>query len=459
MADSVDSILSGKYPAKAHAKRVADYMKAHGGSGSGVIYLEGQKTRMIEDNDEAMPFRQRRYFYYLTGCPLPDCYFTYDIEAQTSTLFIPPVDPDEVVWSGLPTTVEEARERYDVDDVRLSTEVNLYLTSSSTPQSTVWAINHQVSTHTTFLSFASKDFSLAKTAIEECRVVKDAYEIALTKKANAISTTAHIAVMKAVKHASNERELQALFLQQCIAHGCREQAYGAIVASGTNAATLHYQQNSLPLAGKLNLLLDAGGEYRCYASDITRTFPVNGRFTRESRAIYAIVLKMQKACIAMLRAGVVWERVHERAHQLAIEGLLHLGLLRGDKEALFAARTSVAFFPHGLGHYLGMDTHDSGGHADYADPDPMFRYLRVRGALPAGAIVTVEPGLYFCRFIVEPYLRDEKHAGFIDEDVLERYWSVGGVRIEDDLLVTEEGSENLTATPKEVEDVEALVNG
>lgn len=134
---------------------------------------------------------------------------------------------------------------------------------------------------------------------------------------------------------------------------------------------------------------------RANISTQTRTFPINGKFTTESRAIYDLVLKMQEETTNMLKEGVVWDDVHLTAHKIAIDGLLALGIFKGDKEAILKARTSVAFFPHGLGHYLGMDTHDTGGHANYADKDTMFRYLRVRGALPAGSIITVEPGVSF----------------------------------------------------------------
>ncbi|KAI9815555.1 MAG: hypothetical protein M1827_002689 [Pycnora praestabilis] len=457
MAPSVDSILTEKYPAKAHANRVAAYLKTKHHSVDGLIYLEGQKTHMIEDNDEPMPFRQRRYFYYLSGCALPDCSLTYDISAGKSTLFIPPIDPDDVIWSGLPLMKDEALNLFDFDEVRLTSDISSVLQSC---KGTIWAIENQITDAAFFsgLDADKKDLSAVKEAIEECRVVKDDYEIALTKKANSISTIAHTAVLKAVKDASNERELEALFLQQCIANGSRHQAYGSIVASGTSAATLHYQKNYEPLKGKLNLLLDAGGEYNCYASDITRTFPINGAFSKESRHIYDVVLRMQKECEGMLRANVLWDDVHAHAHRVAIDGLLEIGILKGDKSEIFEARTSVAFFPHGLGHYLGMDTHDVGGHPNYADKDSMFRYLRVRGKLPAGSIITNEPGIYFCRFIIEPYLKDSKHSKYIDTDVLDRYWDVGGVRIEDNILITAHGSDNLTTAVKEVEEMEKLIN-
>lgn len=172
-----------------------------------------------------------------------------------------------MIWSGLPLSEDEALALYDVDHVLTTDQVAAQLARPHS-SSTIWAISNQVSDHITFLEFHEKDFSLLKLAIEECRAIKDEYEIALTRHANHISTIAHTAVLKAVKHAKNEREFEGLFIAQSISHGAREQAYHSIVASGTAAATLHYQKNSEPLQGKLNLLLDAGAEYNCYASDI-----------------------------------------------------------------------------------------------------------------------------------------------------------------------------------------------
>ncbi|KAF2763133.1 putative Xaa-Pro aminopeptidase [Pseudovirgaria hyperparasitica] len=450
-----ESILKGKYPAKAHAQKVATYIKSKGGESNGVIYLEAQRTRMNEDNDQAAPFRQRRYFFYLTGCDLPDCHLTYDMATDKSTLFIPPVDPDEVTWSGLPLSPEQALEKYDVDECLTTQQVMEKLASL---KGTAYAIENQVSDNVSFISSSSSNFTDLKSAIEECRVTKDAYEIALMRHANEVSTAAHTGVFRAAKTAKNEQELEALFIASCISRGCKKLAYEPIVAAGTAAATLHYIANDQPLDGKLNILLDAGAEKDTYASDITRTFPINGKFTPESRNIYAIVLKMQKDSIALIKAGMRWDDVHSNAHRVLIQGLLDIGILRnGSVDDIFAARTSTAFMPHGLGHYLGMDTHDTGGHPDYADKDPMFRYLRIRGTVPAGAVVTVEPGCYFFRYIVEPYVRDPVHGKYIDAAVLDRYWDVGGVRIEDDVLVTESGHDNLTSTPKEIEEIERII--
>ncbi|KAI8627319.1 peptidase M24, structural domain-containing protein [Xylariaceae sp. FL1651] len=462
MADiDVETVLKGKYPAKAHAKRVVEYIRTKIPDATGVLFLEGRSDHLLEDSDEPVPFRQRRPFMYLTGVELADCALIYDIETSQSTLFIPPINSESVIWSGLPLSPEDALAQYDIDVVLPTTELNPMLArlGAADPKSTVFAIAERVSDSVTFLEFGNKDFSILNEAIDECRVVKDDYEIALIRKANQISGAAHKAALENVKKVKNEYELEGIFLGNCVQQGAKKQAYPSIVASGRSAATLHYVHNDKELAGKDLLLLDAGAEWRTYASDITRTFPISGRFTEQSRAIYEIVLQMQNDCIAMLKEGVSWDEVHLLAHKVAIDGLLSLGILKGERKEILEARTSTAFLPHGLGHYLGMDTHDTGGHPNYSDPDPIFRYLRVRMNLPAGSVITVEPGIYFCEYIIRPYLKDPKHSKYIDEDVLNDYWDVGGVRIEDNLLITKDGSINLTDAIKDPDEMEKIIVG
>ncbi|EER24030.1 metallopeptidase M24 family protein [Coccidioides posadasii C735 delta SOWgp] len=466
MDSAVTAVLAGKYPAKQHARRVAEALKASGHDGSGVIYLEGTKTRMAEDSDEAVPFRQRRNFYYLSGCELADSYVTYNIDQDELVLYIPAADPDEVMWTGLPLSPEEALKKYDVDKVLASSEINAHLahycTNKETAPKRVYAIPDRVCAETTFLPFDDTNWDALSNALNQCRKVKDDYEIALLKRSNEISALAHLAVMKAAKLAKNERELEAVFRSTCLSHGSRGQSYGPIVAAGVNGATLHYQTNDMdledPVTGERpSLLVDAGGEYRLYCSDITRAYPLSGKFSVEARQIYDIVLDMQTQCMDMIKPGVAWDDIHARAHKVAISGLLRLGILRGSEEELFEKRISVAFFPHGLGHYMGMDTHDVGGNPNHADPNPMFRYLRLRGTLSPSEVVTVEPGVYFCRFIIEPYLSSPELGKYIDSAVLDKYWKVGGVRIEDNLVITQDGYLNLTTAPKDPEEVERIV--
>ncbi|KAK0304852.1 hypothetical protein LTR82_017044 [Friedmanniomyces endolithicus] len=461
---------SGKYPAKAHARRVAKWIAEHGGPTSGTIYLDGQSTQMTEDDDQARHFRQRRHFYYLTGCDLPDCSFAYEIDADKSTLWIPPVDPEVVMWAGMPLLKQQAMDRFDVDEVLTRDELKSGESLSrmlGKQQSNLMVIEDRVdlsvfeSNNVKEQQNPKVDSSWAGKAIEVCRVVKDDHEIAMIRHANAVSSYAHEQVLASVKRAKNERELNAVFVMHCHANGCREQAYGCICASGTNASTLHYVHNDMPLTGRLNLLLDAGCEWQCYCSDITRTFPLHGKFTKESKEIYELVLLMQRTCMKMIRAGVLWEDVHMKAHTVAAEGLRQLGIFHShlSTQDILDSHITTRFFPHGLGHYLGMDTHDTGGNANYEDPNPFFAYLRVRGTLPAGAVITNEPGIYFRQFPLEQELKDGMWKGVIDEEVLKHYWEVGGVRIEDDILVRDDGYENLTTVKSDVDFIEAAVFG
>ena len=326
----------------------------------------------------------------------------YDAKADALTLFIPPIDADSVIWSGLPLSPEEAMNLYDVDRVLYTTDVNAHLTAIAANdgnKAPVFAIEEQVSEDVKFQGFSATNLSVLKDVIGDARVVKDAYEVALLRKANDISAKGHIAAIKAAQTATNEREVEGTFISTCIANGCREQSYHPIFASGEAGATLHYVSNDKSLVDpttqqrKKNMLIDAGGEYQTYCADITRVVPLDGKFSTETREIYEIVLQMQTECISVLKEGVLWDDVHALAHRIAIKGLLKLGILRGSEDELFEKRVSVAFFPHGLGHYLGMDTHDTGGYPNYEDQDKMFRYLRVRGNLPAGSVITVEPGV------------------------------------------------------------------
>lgn len=372
------------------------------------------------------------------------------------------------MWAGMPLLPKEALERYDVDTVLTSDELKSgeSLTKMlSKQQTTIMAIKDRADLaifHSDKLKAYNPNinFDFARKGIEACRVSKDSHEIAMIRHANIVSSYAHERILASVKSARNERELNAVFVMQCHANGCKEQAYGCICASGTNASTLHYVHNDTPLEGRLNLLIDAGCEYQCYCSDITRTFPLNGTFSKESREIYMLVLKMQTECMKMIRASVMWEDVHMRAHAVAAEGLRELGILEKklSVEQILDSRVTCRFFPHGLGHMLGMDTHDVGGNANYEDPNEFFAYLRIRGPLPVNAVVTNEPGIYFRKYPFEAELQEGKWNGIVDQDVLARYWEVGGVRIEDDIWVKEDGYENLTVVKSGLDYIEAAVH-
>ncbi|KAJ3537570.1 hypothetical protein NM208_g6257 [Fusarium decemcellulare] len=461
----VDEILKGPYPAKAHARRVVDYIRAKIPHAAGYLFLTGALESFYDNTDLAIPFRQRRAFMYLTGVTVPGCHMLYEVDNTRLTLFIPPVDLETILWSGTPLTAEEILSKYDVDAVLSNTELQKTLdligSQSHRVGSSFFTIAGHVGQGISLPDGMTVDSTNLEKAIDECRVVKDEYEIALINKATIISSAAHRAVIKSVKKCKNEAQIDGVFLGECTQRGAKIQAYPSIVASGRTAATMHYESNNQDLylndRAKDLVVIDAGAEWNCYGADITRTLPISGKFTQESRAIYDVVLNMQESCIEALKEGVLWDDLHVLAHKIAIDGLLALGILKGDKDEIFKERISTAFMPHGLGHFLGMDTHDTGGHPDEADPDVLFKYLRVRRRLPAGCVVTIEPGIHFGENMIRPYLDDQRLSKYIDEKVLDRYWDVGGVCIEDDLLVTKDGSVNLTNVPKDPDELEDMI--
>lgn len=205
------------------------------------------------------------------------------------------------------------------------------------------------------------------------------------------------------------------------------------------------------------MLVDAGCDFRYYAADITRTFPVGGKFTPEGQAIYSLVLKMQKAVFAELKEGVEWEAMHRLAMKVAAHGLVEMGVLQGSPEEALKAGAVAVFFPHGLGHSIGLDVHDVGGYPEGVEriQEPGIRYLRMRRKLVAGMVVTVEPGIYFSPPIIESARSDASLQPFINFAVADSLVPVGGVRIEDSVVITANGYENLTPLIKEVSEVEA----
>lgn len=464
---------SAKYPAKAHATKTASYFPSQDLADS-LIILSAPSLELYPHCDQTQPFRQDRYFNYFTGAhDLPSAIVTYDPKQDRLNLYLPPIDEDDVMWSGLPISPEQALEKYDVDNVNyFETLVSFLKEENKKPVITIDERNKSVieglvlssSTNTVegksnITVTVSQDL---KEALDEARLRKDEYEISLMKKAAAISDVSHRAVMSALPIETNEGHIHAEFVYHSMRQGSKFQSYDPICCSGTDCGTLHYVRNDQEMGpDKQLVLIDAGAEWQCYASDVTRVFPISGEWSPEARKIYDAVLDMQTQCTEGVKPGVKWEDLHLLAHKLLIDHFVELGIFHTKhftKEEILKARTSVAFLPHGLGHVLGMDTHDVGGKPNYEDPDPMYRYLRLRRTLEPGFVVTVEPGIYFNKFLLKDYLADkETHLKIIDLDVLEKYMPVGGVRLEDDVLVTETGYENFTKMTTDPEEVSKIV--
>jgi len=330
-----------KYPAKQHARRVQEKL----GIDEGLIYLAGQPARNNEDSDMPAPFRQRRYFYYLTGCDEPSCHMTYDIRNDTLSLFIQRIDPRRVIWNGRGSTLAEAYERYDIDKVYYVDElvdvIRDWSTYNGGRRSEIYVL-HEGQLPQVPIRHAYIDSEALKPAMNAARMIKDEHEISLIRKANKISSKAHEKVLASILEFRNEAQVEGLFMDVCISHQAKQQAYDPIAASGPNAGTLHYDANNEDFEDRQLMCLDAGCEFKLYASDITRTFPLAESWpTAEAENIYKLVERMQESCIERLAPGVRYLDLHILAHQIAIDGLLKLGILHNGTKKRFMPRVLV----------------------------------------------------------------------------------------------------------------------
>jgi Xaa-Pro dipeptidase len=458
--------------AKQHARNVARKL----GVSHGLIFLAGQPTINLRDSDQARPFRQRRYFYYLSGVDEPDCALTYDVGLDILTLFVPDFDLHRAIWMGPTLSREEAQDRYDVDRVQYY--------ASLQPELESW-LSERVHNSLLYMVHVSEkpeglpeelplDSEQLLPAMDAARGVKDEYEIRMIRQANKVSALAHRSILERISKMKNESEIEGLFLDTCISHGARNQAYQIIAASGPNAAVLHYDRNNETLHKKPLVCLDAGAEWNCYASDVTRTFPLAGQWPNQYvKDIYSLVERMQEECIKRIRRGTRFLSLHDLAHEIAIDGLLKLGVLKdGTHSEIRASGASKVFFPHGLGHHVGLEVHDV-SESEITALHPSLDQSQYGSVLnPAisrspctlsaplleeGMVVTVEPGIYFSSLALAN-ARKQPHARYIDFDIAAKYVPIGGVRIEDDILVTSNGYENLTTAPKG-EEMLAIIRG
>jgi Xaa-Pro dipeptidase len=294
-----------------------------------------------------------------------------------------------------------------------------------------------------------------RDALDDLRACKTLEELALMKRANDVSGSAHRAVMAAARPEMKEYHLQSVFEAECLRASLKHLAYPSIVATGANAAVLHYRHNDAVLKDGDLLLIDAGAEDKGYAADITRTFPVNGRFTSRQRDVYEIVLAAQKSCIERARAGVVSADLHVHSMRVIADGLKSLGLLKGDTDGLVEGGAVRLFYPHGLTHMLGLDVHDVTGGKRRILPNPTKVPVRFVARLEPGFVITMEPGIYFIAALLEDRDLRRKHKASVDFAKAETFLDFGGIRIEDDIVITDDAPLNLTTVPKEIADVEA----
>jgi Xaa-Pro aminopeptidase len=289
-----------------------------------------------------------------------------------------------------------------------------------------------------------KAFDL-RTALDQVRRKKDESEIQLIRHAAEIASYGYNEIKRILRPGISEKEIQVTYESEIFRKGSHTVPYESIVGSGVNASILHALPTTKVIGDKELVLVDAGVDIYDYCVDITRTYGSSKEMPSQEKNLYQLVLSVQKACMDMSKPGVFWRDVHGRAATLFTEGLLQLGILKGDLSRLIEKEVVSAFFPHGLGHLVGLRVRDT-GHEENTNPKSYFgARLRVDIQLEAGHLITVEPGLYFIKALLEAPDTRNKYKDDISWSELEKWMHVGGVRIEDNILITTDGNENLTA--------------
>lgn len=423
-----------------------------------VIYLKGSELMYRYQTDYEFPFRQESNFWYLTGVDEPDYHMILDLKTETYHLFAPKRDEHYGVWHGHIKSKEDIQTLYEPDELHYDNRL-LTVLKNLNPK-VIYCLNED---QAEFLEDLDRSFRVdtesLNDAITFCRTIKTEDELNLMREAARINNIAHRKVMEQVKPGMYEYELKAIFDYHQVKRGLLFEAYNGIHAAGKNSSILHYTDCTNRLANGDLYLIDAGYEYEGYASDVTRTYPANGRFRDDQAAVYQTVLNALNAVIEAVKPGVKMEDLHMAAAEIILKGLKQMGLVKGSIEDLMEKDIFALFFPHGLGHFLGLDTHDVGGYPKGVEriDRPGIRFLRARRELQPGMVVTIEPGLYFIPALLENAFKDEEKSKFLNADKLQAFFDFGGVRIEDNIIITEDGCENMTDVPKEIKEIEKII--
>lgn len=399
-----------------------------------VIFSAPEATR---SNDTHHPYRQDSNFYYLSGFKEDNAalMFIKTKESVKTLLFVQKKDKTLELWNGKRLGTKEAKKRFLVDEVYEIDEFKEIFKASIEDKKNIY---FEINSKKRALKKILKSTKLFKEKldiiplIQKMRLVKSAAEIKLIKKSIAITAKAHHRVMSMNKEGKYEYHLQAEIEHEFKNNAAYSGAYTSIVACGNSANTLHYIKNNKPLVDGELILIDAGCEHNYYASDITRTIPVNGKFSEAQKELYNLVLDTQLKVISMIKPQVLRSTLQEKAEKLLTKGMIKLGILKGSVKKAIKEKKHKKYYPHGIGHWMGIDVHDPAPYRDKKNKEI---------ALREGMVLTIEPGLYIDKD---------------DKSVPKKFRGIG-IRIEDDILVTKDGYENLSASiAKSIEEIEFL---
>ena len=437
------------------------------------ILLQGGEQTTLYCTDRDVLFRQESYFHWCFGITEADCLAAIDVDTGRAVLFIPRLPPEYATWMGTIHPPSHFQDKYSLQEVLFSDQIADYFKQQNPSLIlTLYGRNTDSGSYCREASFPGiTEFKVNNTLlhpiIAECRVIKSGAELSLLRYVNQVSSRAHKAVMRAVRPGMKEYQLESLFQHVCYNEGgCRHVSYACIAASGCNASTLHYGHAGAPNDKTIEdgdmCLFDMGGEYDCYTSDITCSFPANGKFSPKQRIVYKAVLRASRAVMSQAKAGVSWVDMHRTAEKVILEDLTAAGLLKGDIDAMMNSHLGAVFQPHGLGHFMGCDTHDVGGYLEGC-PDrpkpPGERSLRTARTLKAGMVITIEPGCYFIKHLLNSAKSDPNLSKFLVWDEIAKFETFGGVRIEDNVVITESGIELMTQVPREIDEIESWMSG
>jgi Xaa-Pro aminopeptidase len=442
--------------------------------GDGLVLLQGSPLVPRNYPDNVFVFRQSSHVLYYAGVSRPDVWVLLDGATGETVLYGPPWTMDDVVWCGEQPTLADLAGAAGIADVAAPEVLAMALSDAAGQGRVVHylppyrasmevALSRMLGTPLDDVKAGASADLVA--AVAEQRLVKSAAEVAEIEDALGVTRDMFVAAMAEARPGLIEADIAGL-IQGIALRRNRQQTFLPITT--VSGEVLHNESRHQVLGEDQLLCIDSGAESpEFYASDITRTFPVRGRFDARQRAVYEVVLASQKAAIAATRPGVSYRDVHLTAARVITEGLIEVGLMKGDVEAAVAAGAHALFFPHGLGHALGLDVHDmedlgdTVGYGRGVKRDPQFGLAALRFAreLKPGYVMTAEPGVYFIPALIDQWAAEGKAAAFIDYDAVGAFRDFGGIRIEDDVLVTEEGSRVLgPGIPREIEEIEAIAS-
>ncbi len=413
----------------------------------GSVVILPSHPEMLRNNDVDHRYRPDSTLFYMTGWEEPESIFVFRPgQTPESVLFVRKKDSLRETWDGFRYGPEAAAADFGIDKTYLIDEFEKVVVELLKPAERIYyrfnvdsELDHQLlgilEAWRTSLGRTGRGYLPLFDSWEligDMRLRKSPYELGILRQACEITAEAHVEVMKVTRPGLNERYLHGVFLGAIYQKGAAREGYNSIVAGGNGATTLHYVFNDQALQDGDLLLIDAGAEFEYYTGDITRTYPINGRFTEPQKRVYAKVLEVQKSIIDMVKPGIPFAQLQETAVSMLVEAMIDLKLLNGDKKKLIESLEYKRYYPHGISHWLGMDVHDTGLYVQRGES-------RV---LESGMVFTVEPGLYIPA--------NDTHAPAELRGI--------GVRIEDNIFVTATGCENMTAlAPKEVHDLESII--